>query len=132
MFQDDFDIMLYVEDVDRSLTFYHQGLGFDFQGWWSEKEGGYLKDWKAAGEPGYAELSAGPARLSLHASEDEVASGGCIFHLRVEDVDAFRAQAAQRGATLSDPVDEPWGWRMSMAEDPDGHRWGFYTPIGNK
>lgn len=129
MFQNDFDIMLYVQDIDRSLAFYHRALGFDFNGWWSEEDDAYVKDWRTAGEPGYAELSAGPIRLSLHSADHDVPSGGCIVHLRVEDIDAFRSQAEHRGADLSEPVDEPWGWRMSMTEDPDGHQWGFYTPL---
>lgn len=119
--------MLYARDVGRSARFYSEVLGFDFKGWWSEEQKAYVKDWELAGEPGYAELSAGPLRLSLHGSEEEVPSGGCIFHLRVQDVDAFHRQIVGKGAASTAPKDEPWGWRMILVEDPDGHQWGFYT-----
>lgn len=127
MFQDGFDIMLYVRDIGRSVAFYHEVLGFDFQGWWSEERDGYVRDWSQAGNPGYAELVAGPVRLSLHGSEEDVPSGGCIFHLQVADVDEYHSEVRSRGADASAPQDEPWGWRMMMVEDPDGHQWGFYT-----
>lgn len=128
MFSTDFSIMLYARDVRRSINFYHQALGFDFKGWWSDERQGYVQDWEQAGGPTYAELSAGPLRLSVHGSDEEVCGDGCIFHLQVEDVDTFHSQVTSRGAEASAPRDEPWGWRMFIVEDPDGHRWGFYTP----
>lgn len=131
MFGDDFDVMLYVRDIGRSVDFYHGVLGFEFQGWWSEEQEEYVKEWDAAGRPGYAELSAGAARISLHASDGKVSPGECIFHLRVMDVDTFYSAVADRGGDLSKPKDEPWGWRMSFLEDPDGHEWGFWAPVGN-
>lgn len=127
MFGQDFDVMLYARDVGRSTQFYTEVLGFDFKGWWSEEHGAYVQDWEQAGKPGYAELSAGPLRLSLHGADEKVPTGGCIFHLRVADVDAYHRQIVSRGAESSEPKDEPWGWRMIMVDDPDGHQWGFYT-----
>jgi uncharacterized glyoxalase superfamily protein PhnB len=127
MFGPDFDIMLYVRDVAGSIAFYDEVLGFDFKGWWSEQRNEFVKDWAQAGNPGYAELAAGPLHLSLHASDDEVPAGSSIFHLRVDDVDAYHARLAGKGVAVSPPRDEPWGWRMVLVEDPDGHQWGFYT-----
>jgi uncharacterized glyoxalase superfamily protein PhnB len=127
MFGPDFDIMLYVRDVGRSINFYHQALGFHFKGWWSEESQDFVNDWRQAGYPGYAEISAGPLRLSLHASDEDVPGDACIFHLRVDDVDAYHARLTAQGAEPSPPRDEPWGWRMILVDDPDGHQWGFYT-----
>lgn len=127
MFGTDFDVMLYVRDVERSVGFYRDVLGFHSKGWWSDEAEAFVDDWQSAGEPGYAELSAGPLKVSLHASETPVEPRGCFFHLAVDDVDAYHGRVAEKGAGASAPRDEPWGWRMFSVEDPDGHSWGFYT-----
>jgi lactoylglutathione lyase len=48
----------------------------------------------------------------------------------VEDVDAVRAELAERGtAPLNGPVDRPWGVRTMAVADPAGHAWEFATPL---
>jgi uncharacterized glyoxalase superfamily protein PhnB len=49
----------------------------------------------------------------------------------VDDVDAHFARARDAGATiLSEPTDvPPAGIRNYRAEDPEGHRWMFATPL---
>ncbi len=127
MFGSDFNLMLYVRDVARSAAFYHDALGFDFQGWWSDERQAHVKDWTDAGRPGYAELSAGPLKVSLHASDEVVRTGGAMFHLKVANVDEYYGRVRDKGIDVSAPKDEPWGWRMITVTDPDGHEWGFYT-----
>ena len=46
--------------------------------------------------------------------------------VEVEDVDAHRARAEERGATIVRDLDEPGiGYRIYTAEDLEGHRWMF-------
>ena len=52
-------------------------------------------------------------------------------HVVVDDVDAHHARARAEGATiLSEPEDQPFGERMYVAEDVEGHRWMFGQLIG--
>ena len=54
---------------------------------------------------------------------------GCVY-VKVSDVDAHHAHAAAAGATMSQELaDQPYGERNYAADDPEGHRWFFGTPI---
>jgi uncharacterized glyoxalase superfamily protein PhnB len=131
MFRGEFDAMLYARDVRRSARFYQDVLGFRFDGWWSDEEHTYIGDIDAAGNPCYAILVAGDQKLAVHqAAEDAVFGGGAVYHLRVADVDAYREKVIAAGGEPSEAKDQPWGWRMVFVKDPDGHQWGFFTPIG--
>ncbi|MFN3648727.1 MAG: VOC family protein [Armatimonadota bacterium] len=126
----DFDAMLYVRDVRRSVDFYVNGLGFTFGGWWDDSVHDYNLDLQAEGDFRYARLSAGPQPLALHATDAESApGGGAYFHLRVEAVDAYHRAVTGHGVEAVLPSQLPWGWRMFTVTDPDGHHWGFYTPV---
>ena len=53
-----------------------------------------------------------------------------LVYVYVEDVDAHHARAAAAGAEIAEePHDEPYGERRYAAEDPEGHRWYFATPL---
>jgi catechol 2,3-dioxygenase-like lactoylglutathione lyase family enzyme len=127
-------ITLAVEDLERSLAFYREGLGLETPGvigtaWAGDEhtpagatvmfglQGGVVlalyprtelaKD--AAVEPG-------PARSGEFSIGQLVASR--------EEVDALLARAQAAGATLTDrPHDRPWGIYSGYFRDPDGHLW---------
>ena len=49
----------------------------------------------------------------------------------VEDVDAHSGRARAAGSELEgEPQDKPWGDRMYLARDPEGHEWYFATRRG--
>ena len=53
-----------------------------------------------------------------------------LVYVYVEDVDVHHARAAAAGAEIAEePHDEPYGERRYAAEDPEGHRWYFATPL---
>ena len=125
-----FDVMLYVRDIVRSVTFYQTVLGFEFEGWWSDEHQKHLQGingWKSAGKPGYVTLQAGPLNLSLHACDKRVNPNSVIFHLEVNDINEMYKRFVKRGLNVKPPEDEPWGWRMVFIADPDGHKWGLYS-----
>jgi uncharacterized glyoxalase superfamily protein PhnB len=43
----------------------------------------------------------------------------------VDDVEAHFARSTAAGATIVEPLANPWGLPMYTAEDPEGHRWTF-------
>ena len=52
--------------------------------------------------------------------------------IRVENVDAHHARAAEHGARiLRPPTDYPYGERQYTVEDPAGHRWTFTQSIAD-
>jgi len=127
-------ITLAVGDLDRSLSFYRDGLGLRTTGVTGTQFAG--DEANAAGAVVMFYLRGGLI-LALYprgelAKDADIPFGPpntgefSIGHL-VEnraDVDALLAQAAQAGATLTgQPHDRPWGIYSGYFRDPDGHLW---------
>lgn len=107
---------LTVSDLDASLTWYRDVVGFTVGELW-EDEGKVLG----------AELVAGSARLMI--GQDDWAKGrdrkkGEGFRLYLttsQDVDEIATAIKSRGGTLeTEPEDMPWGARAFSVVDPDG------------
>jgi methylmalonyl-CoA/ethylmalonyl-CoA epimerase len=105
-------IALTVGDVDRSVAFYRDAIGFPFL---------------FAPAPSLAFLMIGGVRLMLSAAEGEFTPGGStVLYLRVPDIDSEHAALAARGVSFIDaphlvarmPDHELW---MCFFRDPDGH-----------
>ena len=112
-------ITLAVEDLERALRFYRDGLGFESRGvigtqWTDEESGanGAIAVFKLEGGlllslyprsdlAKDAAIPAGPARTGEF-------SLGQIVHSRAE-VDEFLENAKAAGAVITTPRDRPWG-----------------------
>lgn len=120
-------IALAVEDLQRSVAFYHDGLGFP----------------KMDSPPGVAFFNLNGTWLGLSEREalakdatvSAEGSGYNNFNLAhnvasKEDVDAVFAQALQAGAKAVKPLQEAsWGGYHGYFSDPDGHLWEVaYNP----
>ena len=68
--------------------------------------------------------TAGGATLSIEAA-DEI-GGAPIVYFECADLDAAVLRMRAAGATISDPRDEPWGWREAQATDPAGNALRLY------
>lgn len=108
-------------DLQRSIAFYRDVLGFMIGDEWREK--GALVG---------VELHAGAVTFML--SQDDFAKGrdrqkgvGTRFYCTTaQDIDRFAAQIRERGGVLDqDPKDMPWGSRVFMISDPDGFKLTF-------
>jgi catechol 2,3-dioxygenase-like lactoylglutathione lyase family enzyme len=126
-------ITLAVDDLERALAFYRDGLGFESAGIigteWTDDETG------ANGAIALFELDAGLI-LSLYPRSDlakdaEIPSGparaglfslGQLVHNRA-DVDELLQQAEAAGAAVTAARDRPWGIYSGYFRDPDGHLW---------
>ena len=127
-------ITLAVEDLQRALTFYRDGLGLDSEGvvgteFHDDHSG-------AAGAIAMFHLTGGlilgvyprselakDAGLPLGAGQSGEFSLGHFVASR-EDVDALLARAAAAGGRVLDkPRDRPWGIYSGYFQDPDGHLW---------
>jgi uncharacterized protein len=127
-------ITLAVDDLQRALTFYRDGLGLPTKGVVGDEYDG--SDTEAAGAVVMIHLDGGlilalyprgelakDARIPPTAPESGAFSIGHIVGERSE-VDALLAQAQAAGATLTDEAHErPWGIYSGYFRDPDGHLW---------
>lgn len=112
-----------VDDVEMSLAFYTDVLGFQVKERW-------MHDGKLAG----VELVAGG--VSFFVGQDDWKKGKGrvkgvgfrIFCTTVQNIDALAAQIKARGGTLlEEPKDQSWGTRDFAIADPDGFKITFST-----
>lgn len=126
-------ITLAVDDLERALAFYRDGLRFRSKGiigteWFDERTG-------ANGAVTLFELDNGlilslyPRRdLALDAEIDVRPAQGGEFTLGQlvqsrDEVDELLSSAEAAGAKVTRAHDRPWGIYSGYFHDPDGHLW---------
>jgi catechol 2,3-dioxygenase-like lactoylglutathione lyase family enzyme len=127
-------ITLAVNDLEKSLAFYRDGLGLPTKGIiGTEFEGSATE---AAGAVGFFQLSGGlilelypRSDLAKDSNTPEVRTSSLEFSLGYlaeskQAVDRVLGQAQAAGATLTGPPhDRPWGIYSGYFKDLDGHLW---------
>lgn len=117
-----------VDDLERSLAFYRDGLGFPTEGIvGTEFERGAVAFFDL--QPGLMlaiwprENIAWDANLSKTASSPTECTIGHNVGSKAE-VDAVMAQATRAGAKITKPAENTfWGGYAGYFQDPDGHLW---------
>jgi catechol 2,3-dioxygenase-like lactoylglutathione lyase family enzyme len=121
-------LTLAVDDLDRALRFYRDGLGLPTKGIvGTEFEHGAVAFFEL--QPGLklavwprASLAHETGMLVQARSATEVSIGHNVGSK--EEVDALMEQAASAGATIVKPAgDAFWGGYSGYFQDPDGHLW---------
>lgn len=121
-------VSLTVKDLDKSLAWYHDVLGFTI-------DRRIERDGKLRG----VALKAGEVRLSIN--QDDGAKGwervkGEGFSLRIstnQNVDEYANRIKAHGGILdSEPADMPWGVRLFRLKDPDGFKFSFSSDLPSK
>jgi catechol 2,3-dioxygenase-like lactoylglutathione lyase family enzyme len=127
-------ITLAVDDLDRALEFYREGLGLESPGVGGTEFAG--DDTTPAGAVAMFQLQGGlilalyprtelakDANIPLGPPKSGEFSIGHAVGSK-EELDALLVQAEAAGATLTDhPHDRPWGIYSGYFRDPDGHLW---------
>lgn len=127
-------LTLAVDDLERALSFYRDGLGFESPGIGGTEFSG--DENTPAGAVAMFELEGGLI-LSLYPRTELAKDAGIpvgsptsgefsIGHIvgNKEEVDALLAKAKAAGATIiGEPHDRPWGIYSGYFKDPDGHLW---------
>ena len=121
-------LTLGVDDLERALAFYRDGLGLPTRGivgtefeygavaFFELNEGLVLALWPRASLARDANVPVGPR------STTELSLGHVVGSR--EEVDLIMSQAAQAGARVTDPArDRFWGGYAGYFQDPDGHLW---------
>jgi uncharacterized glyoxalase superfamily protein PhnB len=117
---------LSVRDVDAYITFLADAFGFEVTEYWRDP-----------GDPDHVNVEVasegaviGIGRATADRVPVEPGAPHIGLYVLVDDVDAHheRARAADVKITF-ELADQPWGHRMYGAVDPEGHEWGFASPI---
>ena len=110
-------VIVFVEDVARSLAFYEHVLGAELDHFDEDGSYGELKSGIGFAAHGHVEHH---LDLSFHRNEPGGLPSGFELELAVDDVDAVFAKAIDAGATaVWEPRDKPWG-RSALMRDLDG------------
>jgi uncharacterized protein len=121
-------ITLAVDDLDRALRFYRDGLGLPTAGIMGQEfEYGAVAFFDLAQG---LKLAVWPRRSLAHDSGLPVtprsATEFCLAHnvASREEVDAVMQEAQRAGATVTKPAGPTfWGGYAGYFQDPDGHLW---------
>jgi catechol 2,3-dioxygenase-like lactoylglutathione lyase family enzyme len=113
--------LLRIFDEAKARAFYVDYLGFRV-------------DWEhrfERGLPLYLQVSRDACTLHLTEHHGDCTPGAAL-RIRVDDVDAFLAELAQKPSGFARPSVErkPWGSRDLEVKDPFGNRLIFTTPHG--
>jgi catechol 2,3-dioxygenase-like lactoylglutathione lyase family enzyme len=108
---------LTVNDIEKSLAFYRDVLGFAVKERWEE-------DGKLRG----AELTAGASGLMLgqddwkKGRDRDKGQGVRFFCTTDQDIDALAARIKSHGVALEHEPRDDWGMRALALADPDGYK----------
>jgi|SRR5579871_2312942 len=133
-------VTLAVEDLERALAFYRDGLGLRSDGIIGTEFKG--DDEHPAGDAVMFPLDSGLV-LALYPRTELAKDGGVAaqpastggfsighFVATRDEVDAVLKAASAAGGRVTDPGhDRPWGIYSGYFQDPDGHLWEIiYSP----
>lgn len=105
--------VLAVPDLPRTADYFYNVLGF-------------AEDWRDGDN--WRALRRGSVRVMIGHCPGvipprELGDHSYFAYLHTDDIDAFHAEIAARGAiVLQPPADKPWGMREMPVATPDGHR----------
>ena len=110
-------LFLEVNNLEESILFYHEQLGFE------------IESHNPEAEPPIASVRVGLLRLTLVQQLETMLKRGRGVHFvfGVGDVDQFHEQLRSSSVQVSEPRDEGWGGRFVSLQDPDGYRLFFVT-----
>jgi uncharacterized glyoxalase superfamily protein PhnB len=117
-------ISLTVKDLDTSLAWYNDVLGFTID-----------RKIEREGKLRSVALRAGIARISIN--QDDGAKGwdrikGLGFSLNItteQNIDKIANRIKELGGVLdTEPADMPWGSRLFRLKDPDGYKLAISSP----
>jgi predicted enzyme related to lactoylglutathione lyase len=116
--------VLLVSDLERSVAYYRDRLGFD-----TELYGD---------PPNFASVGRDNATILLALTDEperivphwHVVENMWNVYIRVDDVDRLYAEIQERGAPIDYTIyDAPHGFREFGVQDPDGHDIAFGQPL---
>jgi uncharacterized glyoxalase superfamily protein PhnB len=117
--------LLFVEDIDRSIAFYRDQLGFTLARQATDGDGRIF----------WCRVERGGCSVMLQQAEeaeDGPAEGrgrGVIFYFICDDVDVMHAELARRGMRLDPPKVAYYGMKQLFVPEPDGYELCFESEV---
>lgn len=110
-------LFLEVNNLEESLSFYHERLGFE------------IESHNPENEPPIATVRAGALKINLVQQLETMLKRGRGVHfvLGVDDVDDLFHRLSSIDRHVHEPRDEGWGGRFVSLQDPDGYRLFFVS-----
>jgi catechol 2,3-dioxygenase-like lactoylglutathione lyase family enzyme len=110
-------LFLEVNNLEESVLFYHEQLGFE------------IESHNPDAEAPIASVRVGLLRITLVQQLETMLKRGRGVHFvfGVSDVDQFFERLRTSEIQISEPRDEGWGGRFVSLQDPDGYRLFFVT-----
>jgi catechol 2,3-dioxygenase-like lactoylglutathione lyase family enzyme len=126
-----------VEDLDRSLSFYVEVVGFRILFGRSEERFAYLD---RDGAQLMLDEAAGPGRRFRTAPLEHPYGRGINLMIEAGNIDALHARTRAAGVEIVIPLEEHWyradeienGQRQFVVADPDGYLLRFFTDLGER
>jgi catechol 2,3-dioxygenase-like lactoylglutathione lyase family enzyme len=114
--------LLSVGDIDRSVDFYQNTLGFTIVG-----------RAEAAGRLFWCRLESGGASIMLQQAEEEDGSAegrgrGVAFYFVCDDVEQLHTEFSSRGIKLDPIAVAEYGMKQLFVPEPDGYSVCFESP----
>ena len=114
--------LLFVQDIEASIGFYRDHLGFEIVG-----------TWEPDGKVAWCRLQRNNSAIMLQQAGDEdgPAEGrgrGICFFFVCDDVVAIYAELSERGVSLAPPEVAFYGMKQIFLKDPDGYELCFESP----
>ena len=106
-----------VSDVDRAKAFYVEQVGFN-------ADHDHTRQRRACGSCSSRRRARRARSRSARASPTRAPGSVQGMQIVVDDVDAARAGAVERGVEVSEVQEFPWG-RFVYFADPDGNSWAL-------
>lgn len=120
--------MLLVDDLDATLSFYRDVLGFEVT---FAMRAPNETDFHASVSDGESSLAFGPASTLDAAARAQLGAGVMLwFSKQEDDLDAYYARVREGGARVVEEIaDQDWGDRTFVIADPDGYQLCFYKTV---
>jgi catechol 2,3-dioxygenase-like lactoylglutathione lyase family enzyme len=113
-------ITLFVEDVQRAKTFYHDV--FDLSTVYEDDNSAAVNFDNLT--VNLLQITEAPGLISPALVAPAASGSRFQFTIQVDNVDEACEELKKRGVTLlNGPMDRPWGIRTASFADPDGHIW---------
>ena len=114
--------LINVTDMDRSLAFYRDGLGFDMVASWEDPHG-----------IAWCRLKRGPVSLMLQVTDGEVPAPvegqAAELYILCDDARALHAEFVARGIQASEPEVMVYNMLQFRVTDPDGYPLWFENQV---
>ncbi len=115
--------LLFVADLERSVAFYCDSLGFVL-----------VNEWKPDGKLAWCRLKRGASALMLQQATDEDGPSagrgrGVEFFFLCDDADALHTEFTARGLEVKRPKVAFYGMNQLFLQDPDGYQLCFQNAV---